>query len=262
MGDVAQENEEALQARARQRIEQAQLPREKPARMWGGRGTGLACNLCDAPILESEPEMELEYEVGARQPTVRFHLRCQTLWDVARQVVSPSQWISLEHQMPPLHTVVEARISLGSARSLILNGMRICDGETGPVVWLNATTNGQLPEHWHPVEWRGVPAPTVSSPSSEPGLTRRAYAQIGINLVHQSAAQATQGTAVAFWSEPILPGDLVFMETRGNDVISHVGIAIDGDTWIQARRPGDVVRVGPMPAKTSIVAVRRFVASG
>ena len=94
------------------------------------------------------------------------------------------------------------------------------------------------------------------------GLTRRAYAQIGITLVHQSAAQATQGTAVAFWSEPILPGDLVFMATRGNDVISHVGIAIDGDTWIQARRPGEVVRVGPMPAKTSIVAVRRFVTAG
>ena len=94
------------------------------------------------------------------------------------------------------------------------------------------------------------------------GLTRRAYAQIGITLVHQSAAQATQGTAVAFWSEPMLPGDLVFMATRGNDVISHVGIAIDGDTWIQARRPGDVVRVGPMPARSSIVAVRRFVTSG
>ena len=91
------------------------------------------------------------------------------------------------------------------------------------------------------------------------GLTKRAYAQIGVSLVHQSAAQATQGTAVPFWSEPIRPGDLVFMATRGNDVISHVGIAIDGDTWIQARRPGDVVRVGPMPAKSSIVAVRRFV---
>ena len=91
------------------------------------------------------------------------------------------------------------------------------------------------------------------------GLTKRAYAQIGIALVHQSSSQATQGTAVAFWSEPVRPGDLVFMATRGNDVISHVGIAIDGDTWIQARRPGDVVRVGPMPAKSSIVAVRRFV---
>jgi LysM repeat protein len=94
------------------------------------------------------------------------------------------------------------------------------------------------------------------------GLTTRAYAQIGVHLVQQSAAQATQGTAVAFWSEPILPGDLVFMATRGNDIISHVGIAIDGNTWIQAVRPGDVVRVGPMPAKSSIVAVRRYVTNG
>ena len=94
------------------------------------------------------------------------------------------------------------------------------------------------------------------------GLTTRAYAQIGIHLVQQSAAQATQGTAVAIWSEPILPGDLVFLATRGNDIISHVGIAIDGNTWIQAVRPGDVVRVGPMPARSSIVAVRRYVTNG
>jgi len=91
------------------------------------------------------------------------------------------------------------------------------------------------------------------------GLTRRAYLQIGVNLIHQSAAQALQGRAVAYTSEPILPGDLVFMATRGNDVISHVGIALSQTTWIQARRPGDVVRVGPMPSLNSIVAVRRFV---
>jgi peptidoglycan endopeptidase LytE len=91
------------------------------------------------------------------------------------------------------------------------------------------------------------------------GLTRRAYLQIGINLIHQSAAQALQGRAVAYTSEPILPGDLVFMATRGNDVISHVGIALSQTTWIQARRPGDVVRVGPMPSLSSIVAVRRYV---
>jgi peptidoglycan DL-endopeptidase CwlO len=91
------------------------------------------------------------------------------------------------------------------------------------------------------------------------GLTRRAYLQIGVNLIHQSAAQALQGRAVAYTSEPIQPGDLVFMATRGNDVISHVGIALSQTTWIQARRPGDVVRVGPMPSLNSIVAVRRFV---
>ncbi len=162
MGDIAKENEEALEARARQRIEQELLPREKPARMWGGRGTGLQCCLCDLPILESEPEMELEYEPPARLTAVRFHLRCQSIWDVARQVPKPSQWISLRSEPPPLHTVVEARISLGGSRSIILNVMRVCDGDTGPVVWLNATTNERLPEAWRPVEWRVGPVlPTV-----------------------------------------------------------------------------------------------------
>ena len=94
------------------------------------------------------------------------------------------------------------------------------------------------------------------------GLTRRAYLQVGINLIHQSAAQAQQGTPVAFTTQPILPGDLVFLATRGNDVISHVGIALSDTTWIQARRPGDVVRVGPMPARSSIVAVRRLIPAG
>ena len=37
------------------------------------------------------------------------------------------------------------------------------------------------------------------------GLTRRAYAEIGISLIHQSAAQAQQGRAVAFTTEPICP---------------------------------------------------------
>ena len=145
--------------------------------MWGGRGTGAACSLCDDPILESEPEMELEYDASAPVSTVRFHLRCQTLWDLARQVPLPSQFISVEDQMPPLHTVVEARLTLGEGRSLILNVMRICDGETGPVIWLNATTNGQLPENWHPVAWRSLEMPPMATPTPAApmsGFTRRA----------------------------------------------------------------------------------------
>jgi hypothetical protein len=167
MGDMTKQQEEALQARARARIAQGSLPREKPTRMWGGHGTGLPCSLCDQPISNSEPEMELEYEPSAPVPTVRFHLRCQSIWDGARQVPDASQWISVEQEMPPLHTTVEARITLGGgARSLILNVMRVCDGETGPVVWLNATTNSGLPESWQPVQWRSVPNASATSASS------------------------------------------------------------------------------------------------
>lgn len=173
MGDMTQQQEEALQTRARERIEQGVLPREKPTRMWGGRGSGLPCSLCDEPIAETEPEMELEYE--ARAPTVRFHLRCQSIWDGARRVPDASRWISVEQELPPLHTMVEARISLGGGtRSLILNVMRVCDGETGPVVWLNATTNSGLPDSWQPVQWRSLQIEPPARPAPAPTLTRRA----------------------------------------------------------------------------------------
>jgi len=91
------------------------------------------------------------------------------------------------------------------------------------------------------------------------GLTLAAYAQIGVTLVHHSASQAQQGTAVDFRSEPIRAGDLVFLVTRGASSINHVGMAMSSTTWIQARRPGEVVRIGPMPSESLIVAVRRFV---
>jgi hypothetical protein len=175
MGDITLEQEEALQTRVRERIEQGLLPREKPTRLWGGHGSGQLCSLCDQPISETEPEMELEYEATAQVPTVRFHLRCQSLWDAARQVPDASQWVSVEQEMPPLHTTVEARISLGGGtRSLILNVMRVCDGETGPVVWLNATTNSGLPDSWRPVEWRSLQVTAPPEPAATPGITRRA----------------------------------------------------------------------------------------
>lgn len=176
MGDTSKQNEEALRERARQRIELGLLPRERATRIWGGRGTGVTCSLCDKPILDTEPEMELEYDSPSVAGAVRFHLRCQSIWDLARQT---SQWLSVDEQLPPLHVLVEARVSLGGTRALILNVMRVCDGETGPIVWLNATTNGQLPPAWRPVEWRppqssDAPMLPGSAPGLSAGMPRRA----------------------------------------------------------------------------------------
>jgi LysM repeat protein len=93
------------------------------------------------------------------------------------------------------------------------------------------------------------------------GLTKAAYAQIGMTLVHQSAAQAAYGTPVDIWgTDTIKPGDLIFMATHGDpNVITHVGIAVDATHWIHAPRPGDVVRLAPLPAKGLITAVRRLI---
>ena len=91
------------------------------------------------------------------------------------------------------------------------------------------------------------------------GLTAAAYAQIGVSLVHHSATQATQGSAVDFWSESIRAGDLVFLDDDWDGEIDHVGIAIDPTTWVHASKSNGAVVRGPLPSRSVILAVRRFV---
>ena len=93
------------------------------------------------------------------------------------------------------------------------------------------------------------------------GLSLAAYQQIGVKLVHYSAWQARQGTSVDFRNQPIQPGDLIFQANRGSDTINHVGIAVTSTTWIHAVGTGIPVRVGPMPAMSTIAVVRRYVDS-
>jgi hypothetical protein len=164
MGDPTEQGRDALRDMARERIEQARLPKNKPSRMWGGRGSGKTCSLCDKPILDTEHEMELEYERDPSQPVVRFHLQCQAVWDEVRQARS-SPWTLVSEELPPLLQAVEGRLTLSTQRAIILNIMRVNHGDTGPIVWLNVTTNSPLPAHWQPVEWRPIADPQRPAPA-------------------------------------------------------------------------------------------------
>ncbi len=90
------------------------------------------------------------------------------------------------------------------------------------------------------------------------GLSLAAYAQVGVPLVHQAAAQAQQGSAVDHWNEAIRTGDLIFLDADWDRVIDHVGIALNATTWVQASQSNDTVLTGPIPSDSVIVAVRRF----
>jgi len=90
------------------------------------------------------------------------------------------------------------------------------------------------------------------------GLVVAAYRQVGVNLPHYSGALSKVGVAVDWTAEAIRPGDLVLTAAVATPtVISHVGIAIDDTTWIQAVGAGRTVSVGKMPVDTKILAVRR-----
>lgn len=90
------------------------------------------------------------------------------------------------------------------------------------------------------------------------GLTLAAYAQVGINLIHHAESQSRVGTPVDWYSEAIQAGDLVFLSTDGSGTINHVGIALDNNRFLQARRPGVPVMVSEMPSDGAILAVRRL----
>lgn len=72
--------EQNLRQLARERIANGQLPSAVPERMWGGKGSGRSCSLCDAPI--RDVELEVEERINDTIQTFHFHVLCQSLWQL------------------------------------------------------------------------------------------------------------------------------------------------------------------------------------
>jgi hypothetical protein len=163
MAEPSADEMELLRARARERITQGRLPRTKAVRTWGGVGVGLTCCLCDAAILSSEPEFELQFDLLPASTSLRFHRHCHAIWSEVREEYRPPEWCLVSEQLPPFGSLVEARVRLGATRSIILN--LICSSaSSGAGTWVNGTTGDPLPEGWQPIEWRHA-----ASVSGEPG---------------------------------------------------------------------------------------------
>ena len=71
------------------------------------------------------------------------------------------------------------------------------------------------------------------------GFTAYVYAQVGISLPHNAAAQFGYGTPVS--RDQLQPGDLVFFDGLG-----HVGLYIGGGNFIHAPHTGDVVKISSL----------------
>jgi peptidoglycan DL-endopeptidase CwlO len=71
------------------------------------------------------------------------------------------------------------------------------------------------------------------------GFTMFVFAQIGVALPHNAAAQYSMGAPVS--RDQLAPGDLVFFDGLG-----HVGIYVGGGAFIHAPHTGDVVRISSL----------------
>jgi len=71
------------------------------------------------------------------------------------------------------------------------------------------------------------------------GFTSYVYAQVGVSLPHNAAAQYSYGVPVA--RDQLEPGDLVFFDGLG-----HEGIYIGGGNFVHAPHTGDVVKISSL----------------
>jgi cell wall-associated NlpC family hydrolase len=86
-----------------------------------------------------------------------------------------------------------------------------------------------------PYKWAGA-SPTTGFDCS--GLVQYVYAQLGITLPHNAAAQFHSPNAVSVPRNQLQPGDLVFFNG-----LDHVGIYIGGGDFIDAPHTGAFVRI-------------------
>ncbi|MPZ67073.1 MAG: glycoside hydrolase [Pseudonocardiaceae bacterium] len=82
------------------------------------------------------------------------------------------------------------------------------------------------------------------------GLTSWAYEQVGVSLPRSSSAQAQTGTAVS--QSQLQPGDLIALYSP----VSHIGMYVGDGQYVNAKQPGDVVKVEDVPWE-EVTAMRR-----
>jgi cell wall-associated NlpC family hydrolase len=124
------------------------------------------------------------------------------------------------------------------------------DGPEGPVsgsgVGVEAL-NAAIDQLGKPYQW-GAEGPGSFDCS---GLTSWAFSRAGVTLPRSSSQQANVGQSVS--RGEIRAGDLVFFYSP----VSHVGIAVDNDTIINAPQTGDVVKYSEIDRR-EFHSARRF----
>lgn len=107
-----------------------------------------------------------------------------------------------------------------------------------------------------PYLWGGNGTPEQGGRFDCSGLTKAAYASVGIELPRVANDQYNAGPHPK--RQELLPGDLVFFSDDLTDsrAIRHVGIYVGGGYMINAPRPGAVIRFDPIDTADYFGATR------
>jgi hypothetical protein len=74
----------SIRDKARRVVITGKLPTRPPDRVWGGRGEGAECSICDIPVQRDDVELELEFIRAGEITTHHLHVDCFTAWERER----------------------------------------------------------------------------------------------------------------------------------------------------------------------------------
>lgn len=87
-------DEPILREKARAVVQAGKLPARTPDRVWGGRGGGTQCTVCELPVTPEQTEFEIEF-VQESDATYSYaekfhlHIRCFAAWEFERRRAAP-----------------------------------------------------------------------------------------------------------------------------------------------------------------------------
>ncbi|WP_064015941.1 peptidoglycan endopeptidase [Deinococcus puniceus] len=161
----------------------------------------------------------------------------------AASAVAPAPTIAAPPTSPPTAPLVPAPASVLTAQSLSVpssNAPQIQGSSVAPSI-LPSTLPPPLPSTL-PTDWRGAALALLGTPYVYGGATRvgtdcsgfvlQVFGPLGLQLPRRSADQAQAGLPVD--AAALLPGDLVFFDTEGRGAVTHVGIYLGEDTFVNA----------------------------
>ena len=109
------DDENELRYCARQALRAGKVPPGRPDRMWGGRGAGAPCSICNKPVEPSETGFDLEFSPpghdAGRLINHPMHLRCFAAWEFERQSY---QTVSCVRSAQPDHPVLSSDRDVGT----------------------------------------------------------------------------------------------------------------------------------------------------
>jgi hypothetical protein len=85
-------DEKLLRVKAREAMESGRIPGRRPERMWGGKGSGVCCAVCDLPVRRDEIGFDLEFlgQGNSSSNNYALHIRCLAAWEFERGSSRPA----------------------------------------------------------------------------------------------------------------------------------------------------------------------------